>query len=752
MKNSFHTPSFAREGDFIKGIKQLFLLTILILISFSTLFSSLASSQDLLPIIKIEIRGLVHVKEKEIRELIFTQRGEILSPEKIKKDMQSIYQLGYFSKIRAIKEEKSDGIILIYEIEENPVVKEIRFRGISGSEVAKLRKVVTLEIEKPWNYKKVKESQEKILEYLKKQGYTQAEVNFSTTSLEKEKSCMAIFTIKKGKRARVMEVEISGNTFFSNAQIRSFMQTRFKRYLDPQILDEDIEKIKQKYQDSGFYFVKIDPPGFHFFEKYRVNWVRVFLKIQEGKRFIIGKVSVEGNKIFSKKEIKEKFRPKEGEFFNLSQARESIKRIQDMYGQQGYIFAVIDNRLHFDQKNRKVDITISIKENNQVKLGQVKIEGNENTKWRVFKHTLLLHSGEVFNTYKIRESWRRLYNLGFFEKVEMIPLYTSDASVLDLSIKVKEREKMGKLLLGASYSSNSGVEGFIQLSKDNLWGQGKMISLDWEFGKKRNDYQLNYLDRWWRDTSTRLELSVYNKESKYYPAENEGYKKRVTGVEIGVGRPWFSKFSLLLSLSTQKTKIDPVEGYYLPDELESGEKTYQKIKPALIWDSRTRDEMFNVYSGLYALTSMEKSGGFLGGDVDFTKYKVELRTYFRYKKIWTNPVIALRLRGYQGEDLPFDEEFYIGGQETLRGYEQNQFRGSKALLGTVEFRIPINRNFLAYLFIDSAKVWGNLGTENYKSGFGMGVRMNLPLGVIRLDYGVNEEGKPRVYFGMGDVF
>jgi outer membrane protein insertion porin family len=138
--------------------------------------------------------------------------------------------------------------------------------------------------------------------------------------------------------------------------------------------------------------------------------------------------------------------------------------------------------------------------------------------------------------------------------------------------------------------------------------------------------------------------------------------------------------------------------------------------------------------------------------VDFTKYLVETRTYFRYGRFWRAPILALRVRGKWGEKLPLDEEFHIGGQNTLRGYEENQFRGSRTVLGTLEFRVPLTRDFLAYLFLDAGRVWEDPEMKEYKFGFGFGLRMSTPLGIIRLDYGIGEEGKPRIYFGMGDVF
>ncbi|MBE0478513.1 BamA/TamA family outer membrane protein, partial [Candidatus Aerophobetes bacterium] len=239
---------------------------------------------------------------------------------------------------------------------------------------------------------------------------------------------------------------------------------------------------------------------------------------------------------------------------------------------------------------------------------------------------------------------------------------------------------------------------------------------------------------------------------RFYDAD-EGYVKNVIGGEISLGRPWFSNFNVFINFKRETSTISEIEGKALPEDLEEGERTYQSLKPGIAWDSRLRDEVFSPYAGFYALLSVEKSGGFLGGDVDFTKYSVETRNYFRYGRLWTQPTLALRLRGRWGVDLPIDEQFYVGGQDTLRGYMANEFRGSQVLLGTAEFRVPLSENFLSYLFLDAGNI-SNPGEyeENFRMGYGFGIRMNTPLGPIRLDYGIGDEGEPRFYFGMGDIF
>ncbi|MCK4418305.1 BamA/TamA family outer membrane protein, partial [Candidatus Aerophobetes bacterium] len=127
----------------------------------------------------------------------------------------------------------------------------------------------------------------------------------------------------------------------------------------------------------------------------------------------------------------------------------------------------------------------------------------------------------------------------------------------------------------------------------------------------------------------------------------------------------------------------------------------------------------------------------------------------RKGEFWKSPIVAYRLRVNWGENLDLfpDEKFYIGGIETLRGYEENEFRGDKVLLGSLELRFPLDKNFLGFLFVDAGKAWsGNSSMENFKMGWGVGIRIKTVIAPLRLEYGIGEDGEARFYFGMGEGF
>ncbi len=747
MKNSVCPLYGQKEGVFAKKVGE----TLILAFSLAVFFLSGSMVQASPTIREIQMQGNEHTQTEKIKEVIKSRIGESLSEEIIREDMQAIYEMGVFSSLKVLKEEMTDGVRLIFQVKENEEIAQIEIQGVSRREKNKIKSLVTFKEGELWNFKKIKETRDKILAFYEKKGYFSTSVDISQIGLEKNR-CKVILGIREGEKTRVREVRVEGNTFFSDRKIKRSMKTRFRGFFDPKTLDKDLEKIADLYQKNGYYFAYSNPPRLEFFTKGKTRWVRVFLEIVEGKKFFVSEVEIKGNRVFPTSKILSQLRPGKGDIFAPTYLEESLDLLRDKYGEEGYIYAHLRPDVEFDREAGKVKILVQIEEGSLAKIGEIKIEGNTFTKERVFKHTLLLKKGDILNTYKLREGWRRLYNLGFFEMVEIEPLFASSSAV-DLLVKVKEAEQRGQLLLGAGYSSVSGLEGHIQLSRDNLWGVGKKIELNWKFGKKRSDYDIGYIDRWWRDSSLRLECNLYDLLHKYYEGEG-GYQEERTGGKIGLGWPIWKNMQISIRLKNEEVTISQIEGEPFPEdlELEAGSKIERSLELMLDRNTRVRDEAFNPYKGSYSFLSVEKSGDFLGGDLDFTKYKAEWRGYLRKGDFWKSPILAYRLRGRLGENLPSYEEFYIGGMETLRGYEENEFRGDKVALASLELRVPFSKELLGSLFVDAGRAWSEDSLmEDFKVGWGFGIRFKTPIGLIRLNYGVGEK-EGRFYFGMDEGF
>lgn len=280
MKNAECPLYGQKEGVFVRKVGEILILAVLLAIFF--LSGSMAQT---FPIIReIQIQGAKHIKTEKIKEVIKSRVGEPLSEKIIREDMQAIYEMGFFSSLETLKEEVTDGVRLIFRVKENEEIVKIEIKGVSKGEENKIKRLITFKEGELWNFKKIKETRDKILTFYDKRGYFSTSVDLFSIGLEKGK-CKAVLTIKKDRRTRVRKVEIEGNTFFPDRKIRRSMKTRFRGFFDPKILNEDLEKVIDLYQNSGYYFAYFESPRFEFFTEGRTHWVRVFLEIVEGKKF-----------------------------------------------------------------------------------------------------------------------------------------------------------------------------------------------------------------------------------------------------------------------------------------------------------------------------------------------------------------------------------------------------------------------------------------------------------------------------------
>lgn len=736
--------SVLKEGVFLKKLVRI-VLGLSIVFIFLPKLEVWASPM----VEEIQVKGNQYIDTEEILQVIKSKVDEPLSEQRIREDIQAIYDMGFFSYLSALKEKEKDGLILIFQVEENEIINEISFEGIEGKEVNKIKKLLTFKERDLFNFIEVKKSKDKISQFYYKKGFLAASVTIFNEN-DESNGCKVIVNIQKGEVVRVKRVEIKGNSSFSDSQVMALMKARYGRFFDQQILEEDLKKIVHFYQNHGYYFAYFKSPDFEFSEEKGIEWVTVFLEIVEGRQFFVSQIEIRGeNKIFSESEIMSQFKPSKGGLFVPDYIKDSINFLQDKYGERGYIHIRIKSDLDFDREGGKVKVLLQIEEGPQVSIGKIRIEGNELSQERIFKHAFTLKEGDIFDIKEAREGWRRLYNLGFFENVEIEPIAVS-SSIVDLLIKVKEIERQGQFYIGGGYNTASGLQGEIQFFKDNLWGEGKRIGIDWQFAEKKNEYNITYLDRWWGDTSIRLEPRIYKRKDIYNETDGD-YEKETIGIEMKIGKPIWKFSNIYISLRDERIYIDEGVNGEISGETEEGEKASHSLTFILDRNTRVRDEAFNPYQGSYSYISADITGGpMLGGEFTFTKYRGEWRGYLRKSSFWKYPVIACRLRVKTGENLPVYEKFRIGGMETLRGYRQNEFIGEELILGNFELRLPLDKNFLTYLFVDAGQI-RNEDSSIYKAGWGFGIRIKTIIGFIRLDYGIGEEGG-QLYFGMGEGF
>ena len=492
-------------------------------------------------------------------------------------------------------------------------------------------------------------------------------------------------------------------------------------------------------------------------------------------------VSFEGNTVYTSEVLTKFMDIQPGQVLNSVYVGQKVQGINAAYARDGYMLAHVDGIRVDDQGVLHVHIVEGIVED-------IIPAGNKKTRDKVITREFVQKKGKPFNKFLVRRSVERVYNLGFFDdvNVRMLPGEQDPNNVI-IEIDVLEH-KTGTITLGAGYSKSDGLMGIIEFGEENFRGTGDKFKVHWEIGgkKKYKNYQISYLKPWVDSKGTSLGFSFFNREDEYTDYNEDGnevaeYNKKSRGFNISFGRQTGEYTRDYLTLESRKDtyKFDPDEnsenGFrydkngeraatdrYAPNGIYNfkddnyREKNFGRIN-SITWQKvyDSRDNIYDPTRGRRISYTAQWAGHGLGGDFDFYKFTAETRMY---KKLGAKNVLAFRARGgfIQG-DAPYSQLFTLGGADSLRGYEDDQFRGKYMYNATLEFRFPIVKKVSGVLFTDIGDAWDAPNVTWYNSkktfnyGVGAGIRVTTPIGPVKLDYGVGKH-KNKFHFSFGTQF
>lgn len=479
---------------------------------------------------------------------------------------------------------------------------------------------------------------------------------------------------------------------------------------------------------------------------------KVVFNVEENA--IVGEISIKGCSKVRDQVLLDAMESKIGSVFNSKLLTQDIQHVNDALGREGYLFSKVSDAYVQDQGS-KINIVIT-----EGILADVKIEGLKKTKEKVVRRELSVKTGEIYDNKKIVRDLQRLYNLGYFEEVrrDHLPGKTPEEIVLVINLV---EQKTGRAGVGAGYSSLNGVVGFVNLSQNNFQGKGRRVYLKTEFGGVET-YEIGYFDGWFRNKPQSFGIDLYRTEYTRNLYSNgkdvNEYEERRKGGAITLGKRLSRDVDLSFRFRDEKVHLEPTTaGVPLPKGAVNGRM--QTL--AVILDKDTRDNRFRPTGGVHDTAWIETTGGFLKGANQYTKYMLALR---RYIPINSSKKTVIALQGVYADTsigsgfMPIYDMFSVGGSNTVRGYEEREFLGTRIFYANFELRQNIAKNFDIVGFYDIGSAWGDDYDRRHldydeKSGYGIGIRLQTPLGPVALDYA---KGKGRssgnTYVNFGSSF
>lgn len=552
---------------------------------------------------------------------------------------------------------------------------------------------------------------------------------------------------------KIIAVEVEGLKTISQETVMEVVKVKPGDLLTEDAVRVDLEAIS----DIGLFF----NVAARFYP--HLGGIKLVYEVVENP--MIASVDFKGNEAVSRDKLDLLMSVRPEEILNLKKLNGDLERILKYYYNEGYSAKIKDVNI-----SEQGDITIELVE---LRVADVRIEGNKKTKNHVIQRYITVEPGELLNVNKLREDQRKLGNLGIFESIDikLDMAETEDAYIVTYVLK---EARTGSAGIGAGYSSTEKLIGYIEVSESNFLGRLQTVNVNWQFGKGRSSYSLGFYDPWIDAKQTSFGINLYNRtqavtrkwdESRFQwngagdsPCEIR-YDELRRGGNASIGRPLKQNMRLSLSLRIDGTELVPLpqegkaktekaEWAWLPGKNPSGDT--RSLTLSLTGD--TRDHYMNPTKGFYWRASAETAGGLLGGSYTFSKYQGEGSAY---REVRPNQVLAVRLSGGASTGvLPLHEQYRIGGAETLRGYNYGEFYGDSMLLANAEYRFRILKGVQGVVFVDTGGIWlkdEEINVGGFSTGAGLGVRVETPIGMLRIDYGIGKQGG-QAYLSFGQMF
>lgn len=727
----------------------------------------LAEAQEPI-VVSIEIKGARRVTESAVRAKITQSINEPVSPEKVSNDIKEIYRMGYFDDVKVEMEPVAGGIRLIYVLKEKPTIQKVSFDGNEEFDDQKLRETISIAPGSIADATLIQDNAQRIKALYEDHGYYLANI---VPVLRKVREDIATLTyiIEEGPVVKIKKITIDGAKGIPERKVKKVMKTKERGffsfitrsgYYRKDEVRNDIERIKDLYLNNGYIKVAVSNPELILSENKKTLEIRI--TVQEGEKYSISAVEIEGYRNFSEEELRRLITIKEGEVFSKDSMKKTISAIVDFYSERGYALATVIPDLIPDETNHTVKIVLRIQEGDLYRIGRIEIFGNTKTWDKVIRREMRLDEGDIFNSKLLRRSYERINNLQFFDSVELVPRPRGEEKTVDIDIKVKERPT-GMLSVGGGYSSIDRWVAMVDITQGNLGGRGQYIKLRGEFGGRRTLYELSYRDPWFMDKPLSFGLSVY-KSSREYPL----YDRRAIGFEVSLGKNFSEYWGGSIAYNLESVTIENVDedaSQFIKDQ--AGKRVTSSISPTIARDSR--DNFLDPSRGSRNALYFTIAG--LGGTNGFVRSVFDSAWFIP----WGSTTFSLRGRiGYAtgafGKDLPVYERFYVGGIYTVRGLsfgeagpvdENNEpIGGTKELIFNFEYLFPLveEARLKGVLFFDAGRAFEQSEPmDSLRRTAGLGIRWISPIGPIRLEYGRNLDPKPyeskgRIEFAFGTFF
>jgi len=746
------------------------------------------------------------VSEQFVLGFVALREGQAFSKDAVASTVRSLYATGRFAQasVEPVLDPRTGEVDIVVVVEPRPILKGIEYiggDGIVGADASWFggEEIADVRVGEPLDMAQLRRAEVKLQETLrKKRPFTRV-----TSQLrEAPGGKIAAIIVDEGVELKVDGCVFEGLKAFDRSELLSGAELATSEYrwykwswlmgsgrLDPEQYREDCRKIREFYRSRGYLDVQVEEADPQKVCKVKdvkdgSGWLDVVFKIDEGRRYTVGAIAVEGNrlgasdayfttealrKVIAEPSLRRGAHPAEfdklasGQPFAVPAVEAAADKLKEYYGQVGYINATVQTVRKPDLATGAIDVRFVVEEGQRHTVRAVDIQGNTKTRSTVIARELALGPGEVFDLARTRVSEARLRNTQFFQEVRVTPVPTAVPGQSDLRVSVKEGPT-GQVSFGAGFSTVEGLVGFVEYAESNFdftnpegWyrGDGQKFRVRVSVGNLTNSFEHSFEEPalWERD------LAVgYSIERRFAGFASSDYSVLTQGINLYARRRVFGNVEGRVGYNLRQVSVDNVTSTApaeVVSEAASGGKVISSLTASLIYD--TRDEFNFPTRGSRISLSEEIGGNGLGGDVKFLRSELRTGRWFLLSPTAEQTLGVIGrvglLTGTAGT-LPFYERFYLGGAYDMRGFNFNDVGGydtydtafgNEPMGGltygyfSLEYTIKAAENLRFAAFYDHGLVnraETDFGLSESNSNYGVGMRILMGGAVMRLDFGI----------------
>lgn len=697
-----------------------------------------------------------------------------------------------------------------------PIIHRIEWSGNTQYSTSSLQKELDVKPNTVFNRQEFNKAFNKVKEFYFKKGYFESQLTYQVEPVPGSNQIDVLIQVQEGRPGHIGKIVLNGFTKDEQNDLQEEMYLKKYNFLmswftgagiyRDEALEQDRMTILNYLHNKGYADAKVDV---QLTEDPMSGRLIVEITAHRGQIYRFGEVTFSGNTLFTQEQIAKRSLISAGESYSPDKVRDTAQNIKDLYGQKGYIDASVQFETSLKEDEPIFDVSYTIEEGQQYKIGLIHIFGNSSTKSNVILRESLLVPGETFDSRKLKATQQRLEGVGYFKSVNVYAVRTADdeelgAAYRDVYIEVEETST-GNISLFMGFSSMDDVFGGLDLTERNfnirglgkalggqisaLRGGGEFFHAKGTLGKKQNNILVSWLNPYVNDTKWRLGVELSRSFSKL----------QTDMVVITYGGSVFTNYPLnnywtvgmrqRVRHSKDNLEIEPLGGSKIAIDSAAAEKALldQNGLISAFSGNLSYDSIDNVYKphrGWRSYFESEVVG--IGGQYDFLKFSYLNSIYF--------PVTAkgtLKLRGdfkyiipfgrTEENSVPYSERFFLGGEANVRGYkpyllgpvvellnDQGQLEptetprgGISSTLLSLEYNQEIIRMMDIFAFFDVGSVTlGEIDLRQLRPTTGLGLRLDIGNRTpIMVGWGIplvkkdRDDGKwQKVFFSMGGQF